>query len=65
MNKVLSTHQNDRDPIKFIQESLQYLSQPNSDYINEATTRNKELTKPLGSLGRLEDLAIWYAGWQG
>lgn len=65
MNKVLSNQQNDRDPIKFVQESLQCLPQPNSDYITEATTRNMELTKPLGSLGKLEDLAIWYAGWQG
>jgi nicotinate-nucleotide--dimethylbenzimidazole phosphoribosyltransferase len=23
------------------------------------------LTKPPGALGRLEDLAIWYAGWRG
>ncbi|MCP5036984.1 MAG: nicotinate-nucleotide--dimethylbenzimidazole phosphoribosyltransferase [Rhodobacteraceae bacterium] len=30
-----------------------------------AKTRNKCLTKPPGALGRLEDLAIWYAGWRG
>ncbi|QPM90048.1 nicotinate-nucleotide--dimethylbenzimidazole phosphoribosyltransferase [Pseudooceanicola algae] len=30
-----------------------------------AGARNAQLTKPAGSLGRLEDLAIWYAGWQG
>lgn len=65
MNKVLSNKQNDRDPFELVQESLQYLPQPNSEHISEATTRNRELTKPLGSLGKLEDLAIWYAGWQG
>ena len=27
--------------------------------------RNGQLTKPPGALGRLEDLAIWFAGWQG
>ena len=30
-----------------------------------AAARNGQLTKPPGSLGRLEDLAIWMAGWQG
>ncbi|MGR3454320.1 nicotinate-nucleotide--dimethylbenzimidazole phosphoribosyltransferase [Pseudooceanicola sp.] len=30
-----------------------------------AAERNGELTKPPGALGRLEDLAIWYAGWRG
>ncbi|MTW17402.1 nicotinate-nucleotide--dimethylbenzimidazole phosphoribosyltransferase [Rhodoplanes serenus] len=31
----------------------------------EATARQGQLTKPPGSLGRLEDLAIWLARWQG
>lgn len=30
-----------------------------------ARERNSQLTKPPGALGRLEDLAIWYAGWRG
>ncbi len=30
-----------------------------------ASARNGQLTKPPGSLGRLEELAIWYAGWRG
>lgn len=30
-----------------------------------ARERNAQLTKPPGALGRLEDLAIWYAGWRG
>ena len=30
-----------------------------------AMARNGQLTKPPGALGRLEDLAIWFAGWQG
>jgi len=29
-----------------------------------ATERNSQLTKPPGALGRLEDLAIWYASWR-
>jgi nicotinate-nucleotide--dimethylbenzimidazole phosphoribosyltransferase len=31
----------------------------------QAHDRQQQLTKPPGSLGRLEDLAIWMAGWQG
>jgi len=31
----------------------------------KAEERNGQLTKPAGALGRLEDLAIWYAGWRG
>ncbi|MEM9582546.1 MAG: nicotinate-nucleotide--dimethylbenzimidazole phosphoribosyltransferase [Pseudomonadota bacterium] len=30
-----------------------------------ATARNGQLTKPPGALGRLEDLAVWYAAWRG
>lgn len=30
-----------------------------------AAARQAVLTKPAGSLGRLEDIAIWLAGWQG
>lgn len=29
-----------------------------------AADRNSQLTKPPGALGRLEDLAGWYAGWR-
>ncbi|MBB5722730.1 nicotinate-nucleotide--dimethylbenzimidazole phosphoribosyltransferase [Loktanella ponticola] len=42
-------------------------SAPSADptAIAGATDRNGQLTKPPGALGRLEDLAIWYAGWRG
>jgi nicotinate-nucleotide--dimethylbenzimidazole phosphoribosyltransferase len=33
--------------------------------LGEAEARNGQLTKPPGALGRLEDMAIWYAGWRG
>ncbi|MEM9434836.1 MAG: nicotinate-nucleotide--dimethylbenzimidazole phosphoribosyltransferase [Pseudomonadota bacterium] len=32
---------------------------------DEAAARNAQLTKPPGALGRLEDLALWYAAWRG
>ena len=31
---------------------------------NKAKYRQDQLTKPIGSLGKLEELAIWMAGWQ-
>lgn len=31
----------------------------------EAEARNAQLTKPPAALGRLEDIAIWYAAWRG
>ena len=30
-----------------------------------AADRNAQLTKPAGSLGKLEDIALWYAAWRG
>ncbi|MDR3517564.1 MAG: nicotinate-nucleotide--dimethylbenzimidazole phosphoribosyltransferase [Azospirillaceae bacterium] len=37
---------------------------PDLDAGTAATLRQRHLTKPLGALGRLEDLAIWLATWQ-
>lgn len=36
-----------------------------TEALSGAQARNGQLTKPPGALGRLEDLAIWYAGWRG
>ncbi len=38
---------------------------PDAAAVNEARERQDRLTKPPGALGRLEDLAVWLAGWQG
>ncbi len=38
---------------------------PDADARAAAEARNAQLTKPPGALGRLEELAIWAAGWQG
>ena len=38
---------------------------PDTSALEGALARNGQLTKPPGALGRLEDLAIWYAGWRG
>lgn len=41
------------------------LRAPDEGAIAAARARQAELTKPAGSLGRLEDLAVFVAGWQG
>lgn len=40
------------------------LPAPDSASAQAATERQNTLTKPQGSLGRLEDIAVWLAGWQ-
>lgn len=41
------------------------LPQPDESAARAARARQNSLTKPPGSLGRLEDLAVFMAGWQG
>ncbi|MFV2003521.1 MAG: nicotinate-nucleotide--dimethylbenzimidazole phosphoribosyltransferase, partial [Paracoccaceae bacterium] len=43
---------------------LDRLTSPDAAARQGAITRNLELTKPPGALGRLEELAIWYASWR-
>ncbi len=38
---------------------------PDNEAAAKAAAREKELTKPSGSLGRLEEIAEWLARWQG
>ena len=42
----------------------EHLPGMDSDAVQAATDRQTTLTKPLGALGRLEQLAIFMAGWQ-
>lgn len=44
---------------------LEAQSGPDADAHAKAQARNMQLTKPPAALGRLEDIAIWYAGWRG
>lgn len=44
--------------------TLEAATGPDMASIAGAKDRNSQLTKPPGALGRLEDLAIWYAGWR-
>jgi len=52
------------DPAGFA-AALSSLPAPDEDAIERARARQSELTKPAGSLGRLEDIALFMAGWQG
>ncbi|MEG3082244.1 nicotinate-nucleotide--dimethylbenzimidazole phosphoribosyltransferase [Sphingomonas sp. PB2P12] len=45
--------------------ALAALPQPDEAARRAAALRQDSLTKPRGSLGRLEDIAIFLAGWQG
>jgi nicotinate-nucleotide--dimethylbenzimidazole phosphoribosyltransferase len=48
-----------------IAKRLGNLPQPADGAVVASTKREITLTKPAGSLGRLEDLSAWCAGWQG
>jgi nicotinate-nucleotide--dimethylbenzimidazole phosphoribosyltransferase len=41
------------------------LPKPDAIALEAARARQAQLTKPAGSLGRLEDIALFLAGWQG
>ncbi|MFZ2994778.1 nicotinate-nucleotide--dimethylbenzimidazole phosphoribosyltransferase [Sphingobium sp.] len=45
--------------------ALANLSAPDRAAIAAARARQDQLTKPAGSLGRLEEIALFMAGWQG
>ncbi len=47
-----------------IRALLAHLPGPDLDAGAAAALRQEQLTKPAGSLGRLEELAIWLATWQ-
>ncbi|MCY3878293.1 MAG: nicotinate-nucleotide--dimethylbenzimidazole phosphoribosyltransferase [Rhodobacteraceae bacterium] len=46
-------------------DRLRDLPKGNAAVVRQAKERNARLTKPSGSLGRLEELAVWYAAWRG
>lgn len=48
-----------------VRAALADLPGPDESVAAAARARNAQLTKPPQSLGRLEDLAIWYASWCG
>ena len=53
------------ETISQFEAALADLSRPDEAAIAAARARQAQLTKPPGSLGRLEDIALFFAGWQG
>ncbi len=48
-----------------VQSFLEELPEADAAAAEAAEARNGQLTKPPAALGRLEEIAIWYASWRG
>jgi nicotinate-nucleotide--dimethylbenzimidazole phosphoribosyltransferase len=52
------------DPFQFIRRSLADLPGPSAEHVLAVRARQASLTKPAGSLGRLEEIVEFLAAWQ-
>lgn len=52
-------------PFDDIRELIAAMPGPDMAAANAVRARDKDLTKPAGSLGRVEEIAEWLAAWQG
>ena len=52
-------------PFDDFRELLRTMPGPDSSALSVARQRDAQLTKPAGSLGRLEEIAFWLAAWTG
>jgi nicotinate-nucleotide--dimethylbenzimidazole phosphoribosyltransferase len=52
-------------PFEDVRKLLRELPGPDEDAAAAVAERDAQLTKPPGSLGRLEEIALWLARWQG
>ncbi len=52
-------------PFDDIRNLVRQMPGPDEEAVAEVRARDAQLTKPAGSLGRLETLAEWLAGWSG
>jgi len=53
------------DPLDDIRNLLRMIPQEDKEAVAAVRARDKQLTKPAGSLGKLEELVEWLAAWQG
>lgn len=52
-------------PFDDIRHLLKSMPGPDLEAAESARRRDATLTKPMGSLGRLEEIVVWLAAWQG
>ena len=52
-------------PFDDIRELIAAMPGPDMAAANAVRARDANLTKPAGSLGRMEEIAEWLAAWQG
>ncbi|MEM9756670.1 MAG: nicotinate-nucleotide--dimethylbenzimidazole phosphoribosyltransferase, partial [Pseudomonadota bacterium] len=52
------------DTLQDLRAQLAAAPKPDDRARDAAAARDATLTKPPGSLGRLEEIAVWLAGWQ-
>lgn len=52
-------------PFDDLRRLLPLMPEPDPKALAAVAAREAELTKPAGSLGRLEEITAWLAGWQG
>ncbi len=55
----------ERSPFEDIRALFRSMPGPDEAAIGAVRAREAELTKPAGSLGRLEEIVAWLAAWQG
>lgn len=58
------TNQSKKLDLDAIRRRLKAKKAPNSAAVTRVRQRDEQLTKPLGSLGRLETIVEWLAAWQ-
>ena len=59
-----ATHKSAISSLQEVRDLIKELPEPDLESAKKAASRNAQLTKPLGSLGKLEDLVEWLASWQ-
>lgn len=55
----------DQNPLDDIRKLIESMPQLDEEAVTAVKNRDRQLTKPAGSLGRMEELVEWLAGWQG